>query len=195
MSCSFRNQELQLPTVGQGQEQGGRPGGRRRHGVEPHTGQGPGRQRASSPATHCHTPHGGCPAWTLNLPCAWYLLGTSSTQITTAPKEPCQRAFMRHDRPGWPAAAGPSDPRADGAGGSCEAEGHLTLRPTREHLTSGKEPAGCSAGGWVAAQEPCGRAGGGRGSHGVVPCLPAAPGDHGSEEVGTGVAGKARAHV
>lgn len=75
----------------------------------------------------------------------------------------------------------PSDPRAEGAGGSCAAEGRLTPRPTRKHLTSETEPAGCSTRGWVAAQELRRRAGAGEG-------------DHGSEGAGAGVAAKARAH-
>lgn len=54
-------------------------------------------------------------------------------------------------------------------------------RPTRKHLTSETEPAGCSARGWVAAQELRRRAGAGEG-------------DHGSEGAGAGVAAKARAH-
>lgn len=62
-----------------------------------------GAKWASAPAMRCHTLHGGRPALTLNLPCARYCLGTSSTEVTTAPEELCQQAFTRHGRPGWPA--------------------------------------------------------------------------------------------
>lgn len=100
-----------------------------------------GAKWASSPATCCHTLHGGRPAVTLNLPCARYCLGTSSTEVTAAPEELCQQAFT--------SMAGLGGQRGGGKARDQEQAGQRgqqrqALRPTRRgggrELCGGRAP-------------------------------------------------------
>ena len=57
-------------------------------GRGPDTGHGPGTpNRLPHQQTRCSAPHSRHPAFTLNLPWAWCLLGTRNVEIITALKE------------------------------------------------------------------------------------------------------------